>query len=95
MSSRGLWALSVPLALAGWFAWLGWLTGDPLAAISAQAYWEPVASGAQAVTTAPRRLEGVELESVGLAYAWSTTSGAKEAGRVAFAPMAALQGIVP
>ncbi len=46
--------LLAPLALAGWFAWLGWLTGDPLAAISAQAYWEPVASGAQAVTTAPR-----------------------------------------
>lgn len=47
-----------------------------------------------AVTTAPRRLEGVELESSGLAYAW-TTSGAKEAGRVAFVPMAALQGVVP
>ena len=46
--------LLAPLALAGWFAWLGWLTGDPLAAISAQAYWEPVASGGQVVAAGPR-----------------------------------------
>lgn len=49
--------LLAPLALAGWFAWLGWLTGDPLAALSAQAYWNAPGPAAQTTldpTSGPR-----------------------------------------
>jgi hypothetical protein len=36
--------LVAPIALAGWFVWLWWLTGDPMAAVSAQSYWDPPAA---------------------------------------------------
>jgi len=41
--------LVAPIALACWFTWLWWLTGDPMAAVSAQSYWDHPAAASGTV----------------------------------------------
>ena len=53
-----------PIALAGFFAYTWWLTGDPLAPVSAYSYWDaPAASGGEAAAVAEAQLSRMSAEA--------------------------------
>ncbi len=59
-----------PMVLLGFFGYLWWLTGDPLAAVSAQSYWrEPDAAEPSVAVSAGEASDGVSL-GMGLAPSW-------------------------
>ena len=59
-----------PLVLVGFFGYLWWLTGDPLAAASAQSYWrEPDPADPAAILPVPGSSEGASL-GMGVAPSW-------------------------
>ncbi len=67
--------LLAPLALAIYFGYLWWLTGDPLAAISAQSFWSPDASAAastvgDAATGSGSTGHGNDNMAMGVAPPW-------------------------
>ena len=67
--------LLAPLALAIYFGYLWWLTGDPLAAVSAQSSWSPDASAAastvgDAATGSGSTSHGNDSLALGVAPPW-------------------------
>ena len=62
--------LLAPLVLVGFYGYLWWLTGDPMAAISAQSYWRaPDPAEAEALVPATSTTGEVSL-GMGLAPSW-------------------------
>jgi hypothetical protein len=64
--------LLAPLVLLGFYAYLWWLTGDPLAPLSAQSYWrEPDPADASIPSTVPPDAADGPVVGMALAPSWA------------------------